>query len=337
MNSRALRCVRTLLALVLSGLACAQPSRLTLEAPGQPLTIDQPGLYPETLEYDGRRHQFLVGSFRNGTISTIDAAGHAAPVVEDPRLCSVLGIAVDPERAQVWAVNADLGACLRPSAAGPRQLAAVGVYDLSSGIPALYVDLAPLAPGAHLLNGIALDSAGNAYVTDSFSPVIYRVDRQGTAAVFLRSEQFGGEGVNLNGVVVHPDGYLLVVKKSDGSLYKVPLANPALFSKVAIASRFVGGDGLVLVGKRELVVVANQVPQLASNSASALTSDDGWLSARVRSVEPLGDGYPTTAVLRDGKLYVVQSQLNQLIQAPRDGQEQLRARATIRQIGRVSR
>ncbi|MEO8901496.1 MAG: hypothetical protein ABI488_07210 [Polyangiaceae bacterium] len=47
-------------------------------------------------------------------------------LVDDPRLCSVLGIAVDAERGQLWAVNADLGASTRPSAAGPKHLAAVG-------------------------------------------------------------------------------------------------------------------------------------------------------------------------------------------------------------------
>src|SRR5688572_28549228 len=103
---------------------------------------------------------------------------------------------------------------------GPRRLAGVGIYDLKTGKPLSYVDLGPLAEGPHLMNGIALDPSGNAYITDSFSPVIYKVTAEGSASIFLRDERFAGKAINLNGVVVHPDGYLLVIKKSDGALFK---------------------------------------------------------------------------------------------------------------------
>lgn len=184
-----------------------------------------------------------------------------------------------------------------------------------------------------MLNGLALDARGNAYVTDSLSPAIYEVDAAGRRSLFLQSSQFAGEGINLNGVVVHPDGYLLVIKKSDGALFKVPLDEPAHFSRVAIAERFVGGDGLVLTGKRDLLIVSNQVPHRTANSASALSSDDGWGSATLRAVEPLGNSYPTTAVLRGDGLYVVQSQLDELILAPPERKAELHAQATIRRIG----
>jgi sugar lactone lactonase YvrE len=155
----------------------------------------------------------------------------------------------------------------------------LGIYDLSTGKPINYVDLAPLAAGPHLLNGIAVDSAGNGYVTDSFSPIIYKIDAQGNATVFLKDEQFAGEGINLNGLVVHPDGYLLVIKKSDGVLFKVPLAQPAQFSKVSINERFVGGDGVTLVGKKNLVLIANQTPAKASNAAYSLTRTNSGASS----------------------------------------------------------
>jgi hypothetical protein len=327
----------SLVALLVGSGGCAHPNTLRLEPSGTPLVVQHAGLYPETLDYDAKRDKFLLGSFREGAVYEIDGAGRATRIVNDPRLCSVLGITIDAGRNRLWAVNSDLGACARPSAAGPKQLAAVGVYDLSSGAPLLYADLASLLPGPHLLNGIALDAAGNAYVTDSFSPAIYEVDVAGKASLLLQSAQFTGEGINLNGVVVHPDGYLLVIKKSDGALFKVPLEEPAHFSRVAISERFVGGDGLVLVGKRDLLIVSNQVPNQPANSAYALSSGDGWGSAAVRSVEPLGNSYPTTAVLRGDALYVVQSQLNELIQAPPERKGELHALATVRRIGSVAR
>jgi sugar lactone lactonase YvrE len=329
---------RVLCGVTLTGVAsvaCHEPS-VTLRPPGPPLVVHRPALYPETIEYDRTGKRFLLSSFRDGAIYAVNHDGSASALVNDPRLCSVLGIALDVPRRRIWAANSDLGASARPSAAGPKQLATVGVYDLSTGRALDYVDLTSLLPGPHLLNGIAVDSAGNAYVSDSFAPALYRIDAAGHASVFLRSDQFLGEGINLNGLAVHPGGYLLVIKKSDGILFKVPLAEPERFSKVRTDRTFVGGDGLTLTGPRSLVVIANQTPKKASNAAFSLASDDDWVSANLVAEQSLDDTYPTTAVIRDHALYVVSSKLNELIAAPAERQKTLHVEATIRQIGTVT-
>lgn len=315
---------------------CARGQVVTFQKQGTALTVRHPALYPETIEHDGTDDTFLLSSLRDGAIYRVDRSGNAALLVNDPRLCSVLGIALDAERQRLWAVNSDLGASLKPSAEGPRRLAGVGIYDPKTGKPLSYVDLGALADGPHLMNGIALDGSGNAYITDSFSPVIYKVTAEGRASIFLRDERFAGKAINLNGVVVHPDGYLLVIKKSDGALFKVPLDRPNAVRQVAIAERFEGGDGLTLVGKNDLVVIANRTPARTSNAAFSLSSEDGWSTAKVNAVQPLGDVYPTTAVLRGGMLYVVHSKLDELIALPAEQRAQLRQQATIRAIARVA-
>ena len=316
-------------------IGCARAPVVRFERGEAALTVRRPALYPETIEYDAPRDRFLLGSFREGAIFRVDARGNAAILVDDPRLCSVLGIAVDAARGRLWAVNADLGASTKPSSVGPKRLAAVGIYDLGTGKVIQYLDLAPLSSGPRLLNGIALDSAGNAYVTDSFSSTIYRVDAEGQAKVLVQDARFAGEGITLNGLVVHPDGYLLVIKKSDGALFKVPLSAPTQVSKVDIAEQFVGGDGVTLIGKSALLVIANQIPGRASNAAYALSSEDGWVTAKLRAVRDLGNVYPTTAVLRRRRIYALHSQLNELISAPAEQKAQLRMEATIESIGKV--
>ena len=332
------RCPSTALALLVSALVgCAARPAVTFERDRPSVRVHRAALYPETIEYSKKRDRFLLGSFREGSVYEVDVAGQVSRLVDDDRLCSVLGIAVDGEHGRLWAVSSDLGSGVRPSAAGPKNLAAVGVYDLATGAPIDYVDLAHLAPGPHLLNGIAVDAAGDAYITDSFSPIIYKVDPQGRASVFVRDERFAGEGINLNGLVVHPDGYLLVVKKSDGALFRVPLAHPEQLSKVDVAQGFIGGDGLLLIGKKELVIIANRTPGAVSNAAFALSSEDGWASAKVDAALPLGDVYPTTAVLRDGRIYVVHTKLDELLRSPPEQRAGLRMEATIEEIGRVGR
>lgn len=136
----------------------------------------------------------------------------------------------------------------------------------------------------------------------------------------------------LDGLIVHRDGYLLAIKKSDGALFKVPLAGPRRVAQVDVSTRFVGGEGLVLVSSGELVVVANQVTGHASNAAFLVASDDGWTTAHVRGVQPLGDVYPTTAVLGEGKLFVLHSKLNELIQARPERKVGDQMQATIPQL-----
>jgi DNA-binding beta-propeller fold protein YncE len=336
MNQIANAAGRVLGALALAGLTagCHGPT-VTLEPPGPALVVRQPALYPETIEYDAARDQFLLGSFRAGAIYAVKRDGAVALVVDDPRLCSVLGIAVDRARNRVWAVNSDLGAGAKLSAAGPKHLAAVAAYDLATGRALHYVDVAPLYGGPHLLNGIALDAAGNAYVSDSFSPVLYRVDADGHASVFLHSQEFNGDGINLNGLVAHPDGYLLVIKKSDGAIFKIPLADPYSSSKVRIRRSFVGGDGVTLATPDTLLIVANQTPVFKSNRVFSLKSTDHWATAEVVAEESLGEDYATTAVRRADELYVVSSRLNQLIQSPPEQQPLLRVEAQVRRIGKV--
>ena len=127
-----------------------------------------------------------------------------------------------------------------------------------------------------------------------------------------------------------------MVKKSDGSLYKVPLASPERFSKVALDQPLIGGDGLLLVSSDSLVVIANRTPHASPNAAFLLSSKDDWASAKRVAHQPLGAAYPTTAVLRGSEIFVVSSRLDQLIRASPQERASLRAQPSIQRIGRVT-
>ena len=282
--------------------------------PSSAIELRTRGLYPETVVYDPSQDRFLVGSVRRGGVYAVGPSGEVEPFVEDERLCSVLGLAVDLERRRLFVTNADLGVSLRPSAAGPRRLAALGVYDLDTGQPIHYVNLDGLLPDVpHLPNGVAVDASGNAYVTDSFAPVIYQVRPSGEANVWLSDPRLTGEGIQLNGVVAHPGGFLLVVTKGEGALYRVPLHAPERIAAVTVEGPIFGADGVTLDDRGRLLVIANEAPARASNAAYLLTSDDQWSSARRLAEIPLGAVYPTTATFRDGQLYVMHTQLDELL------------------------
>ena len=335
MASRSIRQIFALTALLCANVCLAD----TIQLGGSELesiTLDKQALYPEGLAFNPRNGRFLVGSFREGAVYEVAPNGKLKILINDARLNSILGIRVDVKRDRLIVANSDIGASIRPYVQGPLKLASVGVYSLSSGELIHFVNLGALKPDEkHLANDIAVDPDGNAYITDSLASVIYKVDTQGKPSVFLQSRKFTGKGIGLNGIVYHPGGYLIVAKKNDGVLFKIPVSNPELFKEIRLPRKLHAADGLILVSDTRLVVVTNRVNGIVSDTVFALESSDRWDSACITGKYALGDVYPTTGVVRDGKIYVLHSKLNVLIQAPKSEKRTLAEKAVIQQVGHI--
>ncbi len=272
-----------------------------------------PALYPEGIETHPDTGEFLLGSIRQGKVVAVSPTGNIRTLVEDQRLRSVVGIRVDDKRRRLLVNNSDYGVAERSEPSDKFSTVALGIYDLESGAPIRYINLAYLRPGERrFANDLTVDENGNAYVTDSLAAAIYKVTPAGSASVFLTHKRFRGEGFNLNGIQTHQDGFLLVAKKSDGSLFKVPLDNPAAFTEVQLPKRLVGVDGLLLASSTELIAITNRASGVQSNTIVKLVSDDGWVSTRIDAEFKTGDVYPTTGTIRDGKIFVNYGRLNKL-------------------------
>mgnify|MGYP000083922537 CR=1 FL=1 len=301
------------------------------------IEIQKEAIYPEGIDYNPNTDKFVVGSFREGAVYEVDENGGYHLLVQDERLHSVLAVRVDAKRNTLFVANSDIGASKRSYAKGLKKLASVGIYDLTSGKSINFIDLTTLLPNDnHLANDIALDDEGNAYVTDSFSPVIYKIDTDGVSSIFLQSSEFIGDGINLNGIVFHPDGYLIVVKKSEGTLFKIPLDAPKKFSTIKSDRAFIGGDGMILVNSQELVLIANRASGKVTETAFSLTSKDDWKTVKTTGQYAFDNVYPTTGTIKNDEIYVVHSNLNALVSAPKGEKAKQRKRATIEKIGTIN-
>ena len=300
--------------LAFSTTACTQSQ--VRETPDT-VTFKSSTLYPEGVEWDAANKRFLVTSIRKGEIGSVKDDGTYWVFASDPRMVSSVGIELDPERDRMLVCNADAGAGEKSSKATTGKLAALAVFRLSTGKLIEYVDLARDLDGAHFCNDIAIASNGDAYITDSFSPIIYKVDTSYKATVLLNDKAFSGKSFNLNGIVIK-DNYLLVAKMNSGQVFKIPLDNPAAFSEVSIKEKFDGADGLVWAPDGSLILIANNnahvgIPASAAlNSVVRLSSDDNWKSAKVLGKAPTGDVFATTGTVRDGQVYVVHAMLHVL-------------------------
>lgn len=279
---------------------------LTMASSDISFTADQ--VYPESAAWSASEKAFFVTSVHHGVIGKVTQQGNYTPFITDKQLIGTVGIKVDAARNILWVANSDSGASTRSTEATTGKLASLVAYNAGTGERIAYHDLGALAEGAHFANDLVLDEKGNVYVTDSFSPIIYRVTAAGQASIFATSKLFEGEGFNLNGLVYHPNGFLLVCKYNSGELFKIDINNPTRIEKVSLPESLIGADGLILRSPANLIVVQN----MGINSAVELTSDDDWKSASIKSVTKSKLSFPTTATRVGADIYMLNAQLDTL-------------------------
>ena len=270
--------------------------------------ITQPSLFPEGVEYDREGHRFLVSSLTQGTIGAVDDQGNYEAFIEDEDFGATIGIEIDERRHRLLVCVSD------PSTAG---LAALASYDLRTGERQFFTDLIAVAgTGApHFANDVAVDRHGNAYVTDSFSPIIYQVDPYGEASVFLQDSTFQPSpgAFGLNGITYLPNSALIVAFSETATLYKVPLDNPEHFAAIDAEDGVVTSpDGLYLSNNDKTLIVVNNDGGGDQGEVVALQSNDHWESAHARGTFATGPVFPTTATQRGKNFYVLYAHLNEL-------------------------
>jgi sugar lactone lactonase YvrE len=284
-----LTCPDTLPPDALPSLYCLPPNTL------DPETI---ALYPEGIAAD-ESGVFYVSSVADGSIylgnvSSINVELFL-PGGEDGR-ASATGLKLDNGRLFVAGAGTGM----------------VFVYDASSGDLIRSFD----AQGAGFLNDLAITETGDAYITDSFQPVIWRVPAEevnnsptpGKLEPWLDLTdtpiKYTAGVFNLNGIVATPDGrFLLTVQSNTGKLYRINIEDKEV-SKVNVAGpKLTNGDGLVLTGNT-LYVIRNQ------GFVTKISLDENFESGRVEGNTPVPspEDFPTTAALVGGRLLVVNSQ-----------------------------
>lgn len=295
------RILTTLLLFCGCGYAMAQTERINFKG-------DK--LYPEGTAYHPAGKFFFVSSVTTGTIGKVDEKGNYTVFHADQGLKSSYGMKVDLKRNKLWVCIGDATQSMYSEPGTYKKLIRLIGLDLSSGSRVNDIDLSSLVPGEHYANDLVLDDAGNIYITDSYAAVIYKVDTLGKPVVFCKNDLFKSIDVGLNGIIFHPDGFLIVAHNTNGALYKVSISNPALVEKVTVPTFFPGADGLLLKDKNTLYLVQNK----GTNKIFEVTSKDGWRTASVTSGTKLVDRFdnPTTLTRYNGKVYALNAKLNKL-------------------------
>lgn len=193
----------------------------------------------------------------------------------------------------------------------------VSVYDRRSGSRVAQFSNGASEQRPTFLNDVAIAPNGDAYVTDSVRPVLYRISAAQLARPVAGRQSlpvyrnFTGtalryqSGFNVNGLVATPDGRFVIVAQSNtGKLYRVRLADRTV-SRVDLGRALLtGADGLVLLDSRVLYVVRNALERVVEVRLGPVYGTGRVVSG---TTDPAFQ-FPTTAAVAGDRLLVVNSQ-----------------------------
>ena len=231
---------------------------------------------PEGVAYDRRTRAFFVsrvgtGAIFRGTLG--DPVVHPfIPGVSTTRSDAPLATGLKVRRGRLYVAGATTGT--------------IRVYDAAGG--ALLRTIATRAAGdtaPTFVNDLDVTGDGDIFATDSFRPVIYRVDGD-TGAVTtidvsvripLVRNPDGSPAFNLNGIVARGDDELIVVQTATSKLFRVDLDDedgdrsaPDIDEIRLRGGTINAGDGL-LMDRGRLIVVQGSNPDVTNGANGTLT------------------------------------------------------------------
>ncbi|KAM7487721.1 LOW QUALITY PROTEIN: hypothetical protein LguiB_025205 [Lonicera macranthoides] len=256
----------------------------------------------------GPAHHFIAGSLRNPSLVSISSTAAVDTLISDPSLPAkscFLGVTVDPFHNRILAVvYSNL----------PLSFNGLAAYDLQSRHRLFLTPLSDpystnTAAGA---NDVAVDPDGNAYVTNSASNFIWKVNPEGERSVFSRTKP---------SLEVHTLSAMNGMLLNDKQIYVGPLLRKQQDMKVEGSSSFTtypvdqgtpysscGLNGIVYVSEGYLLVVQSNTGKLFKVNAEDGTAETVLLNKDLTGADGVAvksDG--VVLVASQQKLYIIKS------------------------------
>ena len=261
--------------------------------------------FPESLT-STKDGTLYVGSFNLGGVVKAAPGGKAEQFIKPGAggSRSVLGVLADEKSNTLYVCSNDITGFGVPGP-GDTKGAWLKTFDLASGAPK---GSFPLKDPKSLCNDIAVGGDGTAYITDSFTPIVYGLKPGGTTLEVWASDPMlapAKDGVGLDGIAVGADGNVYVTTYIPAALFKIAVKDGKAGNVSALktsrpldhadAMRAFGDSFLLIEGAGRLDKVT-----IKGDEAQIETIKDGFTEPV--SVTQVGD----TGWVAEGKLsYII--------------------------------
>ncbi|QIS76144.1 hypothetical protein HB370_32005 [Streptomyces sp. DSM 40868] len=304
----------------LTGPAHAAGATADLRTDRDVITGHATELYPEGVAWDPTRRAFLTGSASQGNLSVIGLDGSVTELAPSIGKVSTLGIRVDVARNRILVAYSDFWVRQRLEVGDQPPTSGVAVFALDTGRLQRRIDVAG-GRERTFANDLTFDSRGDVYVTDSVHDTVQRIDRAGRVTPVATDPRFAADIVGLNGIVWHPDGYLLAVRYDTGKMFRITPGAPerSRVSEVRLPQPLLGTDGLALRPDGSLVVVTNSIGAAVGvpggvDAVTVLGSRDGWRTADPDlRFDPWPVSGPTTVAMTPFGDYALSGEVGELM------------------------
>jgi len=267
----------------------------------------------------------IIGSIAGRTIFRAQPGAAIAQAWIQPGtqgLAGIFGVLADDRSNTLWACSGNPFA--KPTDPTPPP-SALYAFDLGTGAYKAHYQLP--TPGA-FCNDIAIDEAGNAYVTDTNNMQVVRLEKGASSlAVWSEEGAYGPRGSVLDGIVVLGDR-VLVNTLVTSKLWSTPIGSDGKAGstvEVKLDSPLEQPDGMRSFGKHGLLIAEG-----GSGGLLSKISLDGNSGKRTVLKQGFPDG-PVSVTLVGTTAYVLEGQLES---PPLGGAPARPFKATAVEVGR---
>lgn len=256
----------------------------------------------ESIAWDPKRKQFLVGSVRDGGIYIADGKGGVKEFIKADAtngLMAVFGLVVDAEHDKLYAISNGVAHFNGFDAAMAGQ---AGVYEfaLSSG-KFLHKAMLPVEDGRHILSSITIDSKGKVYVADGVVQQIYKLEG-GELKLVTGNPALNG----IRALAVSGDGRTLYFADVGLGLFGIDLAQNKPFTVAFNTERLtLGGIGGLFWYDGTLTALQNDMSPKRVMRFNL--SEDGRSIVRSQPIDAAQPafGLPTAGTVAGSDLYFI--------------------------------
>jgi len=255
----------------------------------------------ETIGWDPKRKQFLVGSAREGKVYRADAKGKLSDFISadaDNGMWSVYALAVDAERDLLY-VASSASVFFKNFKQDDFGKAGVFKFRLSTG--KLIERYLLQEGGVHTLSSITVGKGGQMFVADGVRNAIYRIEG-GELKLVATDPNL----TSIRGLAVSDDGKLLFFADYTLGIFGVHLASGTGFAlKYDPEALVLGGiDGLYWYDGTLVTIASGMAPKRVVRLS---LSPDGTSISRIMPLDVANPAFalPTYGTIADDNLYFI--------------------------------